>query len=603
MSRLGRFVGGLLHPAWWRWRYGSTFDDVVGDRRPGWRLGWDLARTICRIEMKRLKPRRILAALGVRVERRNSDFMLDVLKKLGMEYVGANSGTTVLALHESIVNYGGNVMPEFLTCLHEESAVALAHGYASARGRPMMVLLHGTIGLQHAARAIQGACVDRAPVFMIVGSGARGFRVHNARDMARMVRPDLKWDDEPRTLAEFADSAMRAFRIALTPPMGPVLLVVDQLLQELPFGEVHLDVPSLSVPVAPRGETAAVREAARLLVAAERPLIVAERVARTSACLDLLVDLAECVSAPVRSIGRVSFPNRHPLAGSGGPGYEPDLVLALEVDDPPALVSSAPWAPRVITVSATGLAQRGGMADDDGVEAAVEICADVEATLPSLIDECRTLMTADHRRTAAERAAHLGVVHQRERDGWLQAGRDGEGGQMSMRRVCAELWPFIESEDWSLVSSNGCAGDWPQRLWNFDKSHRSIFGADSVKLGCSTPAAVGAALANRKHGRVSIGLQPDTDLLSAPGALWTAAHHRVPLLTVMLDTSGHDRVAPALTDPDIGFAQLARSVGLHSEGPLGRPEELAPAFRRGIERVKQGEPVLIEIRTKTVAAR
>jgi len=103
-------------------------------------------------------------------DRPGSDFMVDVLKSLGFEYIFANPGSSFRGLHESIVNYGGNKKPEFLTCCHEESSVAMGHGYSKIEGKPVCVMAHGTVGLQHASMAIYNAYVDRAPVFMVIGN-------------------------------------------------------------------------------------------------------------------------------------------------------------------------------------------------------------------------------------------------------------------------------------------------------------------------------------------------------------------------------------------------------------------------------------------------
>src|SRR5215469_3887407 len=168
------------------------------------------------------------------IEHPGSDFMVDVLKSLNIEYCASNPGSTFDSLHESIINYGDNKMPEFLTCTHEESAVAMCHGYAKIEGKPMMALVHGTVGLQHASMAIYNAYADRIPVYIVVGNHAdgavRGAGVesyHSAQDMGALVRDYVKWDDEPYSLGHFAESAVRAYKIAMTPPMGPVLIVAN----------------------------------------------------------------------------------------------------------------------------------------------------------------------------------------------------------------------------------------------------------------------------------------------------------------------------------------------------------------------------------------
>ena len=105
-------------------------------------------------------------------ERCGSDFMVDVIKSLGFEYICANPGSSFRGLHESIINYGGNTAPEFITCCHEESSVAMAHGYFKAEGKPLAVMSHGTVGLQHAAMAIYNAWCDRVPVYIFLGNYA-----------------------------------------------------------------------------------------------------------------------------------------------------------------------------------------------------------------------------------------------------------------------------------------------------------------------------------------------------------------------------------------------------------------------------------------------
>ena len=161
------------------------------------------------------------------VENPGSDYMVDVLRALDLEYCASNCGSSFDGLQESIANYGGNTMPEFLTCMHEESAVAMAHGYAKASGKPMMALLHGTIGIQHASMAIYNAYCDRVPIYIVAGLDYGGpVQAHNATDMAAMTREFTKWDHQPRSLEDFGRSAARAYTIATTPPMAPVMIVI-----------------------------------------------------------------------------------------------------------------------------------------------------------------------------------------------------------------------------------------------------------------------------------------------------------------------------------------------------------------------------------------
>src|ERR1043166_7432793 len=201
-------------------------------------------------------------------QRSGSDFMLDVLKSLGFEYVAANPGSSFRGLHESIINYGGNHAPEMITCMLEESAVAIAHGYCKAEGRPMLVAAHGTVGLQHASMALYNAWCDRVPVYMVIGNynDAAVRRpaewYHGVQDAALMVRDFTKWDDPPWSLTHFAESAVRAYNVAVTPPMAPVVLVLDGILQEegVDIGKLP-SIPKAPIPSAPQGDSAAVEQA------------------------------------------------------------------------------------------------------------------------------------------------------------------------------------------------------------------------------------------------------------------------------------------------------------------------------------------------------
>ena len=223
------------------------------------------------------------------LDRCGSDFMVDVIKYLGIDYVCSVAGSSFRALHESVINYAGNQNPEFITCCHEEQSVAMGHGYAKIEGKPLAIFAHGTVGLQHASMAVYNAYCDRVPIFIIVGNlfdatkrdSTYGEWPHSVQDAAAMVRDYMKWDDLPVSLPHFAESAVRAYKISMTPPMGPVLLVADSELQERPIREgSDPPMPKLALASPPQGDSGAVAEAARLLVQAKNPVIIVDRTAR-----------------------------------------------------------------------------------------------------------------------------------------------------------------------------------------------------------------------------------------------------------------------------------------------------------------------------------
>jgi acetolactate synthase-1/2/3 large subunit len=566
-------------------------------------------------------------------DRPGSDFMVDVLKAIGFEYVCANPGSSFRALHESIVNYGGNKAPELITCCHEEQSVAMADGYAKIEGKPLAVMAHSTVGLQHASMAIYNAYAGQVPAFIILGNtiDATARRpgvewLHSAQDAASMVRDYSKWDDLPISLGHFAESAMRAYKIAMTPPMGPVLLVADSDLQETPVeAGAKLRVPKLTLNSPPAADAGAVAEVAKLLVAAQNPVLLADRAVRTPAGMKLLVELAETLQAPVLS-GK--FPSRHPLNQAGGRGLiaNADLIVGLEVPDLWGAVNSyrdqlhrssqpvTKAGAKIVAISAGDLDIKSNYQYFERYpEVDIAVAADAEATLPYLIEACKRLITADRKSAFEERGKKMAAAHDQALD---RARTDATYGwdstPISTARMSAEIWNQVKDKDWSLVSGA------PSRLWNVDKHYQTIAGGGAAGVGYGAPASVGAALANRKYGRLSVSIQNDGDLMYAPGVLWTAAHHRIPLLSVMHNNRAyhqevmhiqrmanrHQRgianagIGTTITDPFVDYATVARGMGVHGEGPVTDPKDLGPAIRRALDVVQRGEPALVDVVTQ-----
>jgi thiamine pyrophosphate-dependent acetolactate synthase large subunit-like protein len=563
------------------------------------------------------------------IARPGSDFMVDILKSLDFEYAFSNPANTFRSLHESIINYGGNTRPEFITCTHEEIATAMAHGYAKIEGRPALVAVHGTVGTQHATMAVYDAFCDRVPVYLILGNhlDAMGRRSvvtwsHSAQDAAAILRDFTKWDDAPGSLAHFAESAVRAYKIATTPPMAPVAIVADADLQEHPCAE-GLRIPKLAPTSPPQGDAGAVAEVARLLVAAENPVIVVDRMARTPAGLARLVELADLVQAAVVDRkGRMNFPTRHPLNQTNRTAAalaDADLILGLEVRDLASAQSRRAGATRV-GISADDLFTRSNYQEFQRyAESDLAIAADGEATLPAIIEAAKKLITADRRRVFDDRRAKLATAHAAALDDAREAAAQGwDSSPISTARLCAEVWAQVKDADWSLVADVIFMQNWPLRLWAMDKHYHYIGGPGGYGVGYGAPAAVGAALANKKHGRLTVNFQYDGDLMFAPGALWTAAHHRIPLLTIMhnnrayhqevmevqrmaLDHGRNARrahIGTKMEDPPIDFAKLAQSMGVYGDGPISNPKDLGPAIKRAIDVVKRGEPALVDVLTQ-----
>jgi thiamine pyrophosphate-dependent acetolactate synthase large subunit-like protein len=313
-----------------------------------------------------------------------------------------------------------------------------------------------------------------------------------------------------------------------------------------------LRVPRLSTTAPPAADANALTALARMLLAADDPVIIAGRVARTPEGLSRLVELAELLQAPVHMgrqfLMRMNFPTRHPLFNSGNVA-QADLVVGLECPDFYLQVNNLTPVNRmgmqsrratkagakIATISSHELLTKSNYQDAGRYnEVDLSIVADGEATLPGLIDACRRLMTPDRRRIIEQRGARLAESSAELRAQALEAAAWGwDARPVSTARLSAEIWNQIKDEDWSLVSDTTFISNWPLKLWDFTKHHHYIGWSGAYGIGYGAPAAVGAALANRRHGRLSINIQCDGDLNYAPGVLWTAAHHRIPLLTIM----------------------------------------------------------------------
>jgi thiamine pyrophosphate-dependent acetolactate synthase large subunit-like protein len=564
------------------------------------------------------------------ITRPGSDLMVQTLRDLGVEYVAANPGSSFEGLQESFINYGNppNRMPEFITALHEESAVTMAHGYAKAEGKPMLALLHGTIGIQHAAMSIYQAYYDRVPVLMIAGNDPDFIPAHTAHDMAGMVRSYTKWDAEPRTLGDALVAIQRAYNEAITVPLGPALVVLSSEIQK--ENAPNAKVPAYKPPQYLTIDATRAREIAKALVEAQNPRIAVGRL-RTPEGVKRAIELAELVGACTSTAatnGPMSFPQQHPLCGPGADTAY-DYTLGLETGGAQVSITG----PGLVKVAA----QRdhddigfGGVSGGDrggrggrGAPSAPPIEADAEASLPLIIEEAKRQLTADRKTRLRERAAkHARANHEARVAAVMQAVESKRAGwngtPISTARVYAELWPLIMSEDWCLSSPSGFSGGHHVQLWDHNKPYSYLGGQGAGGMGYGAPASVGAALAAKSRNRIVINIQTDGDLNYAPGVLWTAVHHKLPMLTVMHNNRawhqefmfveymagvrgrGGERahIGSTLRDPYLDYAKMASGYGMSGEGPITDPTKLSAALKRGLASVKRGEPYLIDVITQ-----
>jgi acetolactate synthase-1/2/3 large subunit len=570
------------------------------------------------------------------------DFMVDVFKTLDVDYLAMNCASSFRGLHEAVINYANNTKPEILNCPHEDIAVHMAQGYAKMAGKPMAMICHGVVGLQHATMAMYNAWCDRVPVIVMGGNIVEANKrapgaewVHSAVDIAAIARDFVKWDDQPTSLQHFAESAVRAYKVAVTPPMGPVLLSLDAELQENPIAEAEsLRIPKLARVIPPQGDAGALAEAAKWLAAAESPVIICDRLARTPAGMARLVELAETLQcAVVDNYGRMNFPSRHPLNQSfrrNAAISQADVVLAIEMNDLWGSLNAfsdriarasrpiTKKGAKIVTLGTRDLYLKSNYQDFGRYQDVdLSIAGDGEASLPALTEQVKRLLD-DGRKSALEArgkklaAARLAMVEQAKADatiGW-------DASPITTARMSAEVYAQIKDEDWSLVG-NAIRNLWPHRLWDFKKPYQWNGGSGGAGVGYNLPASLGAALANKQHGRLTVAFGGDGDFMFNPGTLWTAAHHQIPMLYIVHNNRAYHQeymyltamaarhgrgvekadIGTTIKDPNVDYATVARGMGAHGEGPVVDPKDLAPALKRAIAAVKSGQPAVVDVVT------
>ena len=573
------------------------------------------------------------------VHNAGSDYMVDCLKHVGYDYLTCTPGSTFRGIHESIINYGGNTKPEMLSALHEEISAAMAHGYAKMAGKPMAILVHNTVGLQHASMAIYNAYCDRVPMLILIGniadSSTRRPGVewpHTATDVAALVRGFIKYDAQPMSLQSFGEEIMKASSLALTPAFEPTVVVVDADLAERPMESAPLAMPPFRAPRPSVADSAALADVAKMLVKAQNPLLVCGRATRSQAGLENIIVLAESLQIPVMDLfNRMTFPTNHHLYAAFDRQLvgQADVIVGLEVpdlfgvvgdvQDLPERVTTMKIKPTCAVVSISSMYNQGqGNFQDQQrfFEPAMAIAGDVEASMPYLIDAVNRASVSDRRAQNPQRAAHFSDAFSTRRTANLtQAAIAWEGSPVSVARMCMETWELIKHDDFSLVSSSDLQSNWSHRLWDLTKFHHYNGDGGGYGLGYGIAAAVGAALAARDQGRYSVNFQGDGDLNVLPGSLWTAAHHKIPLLTIVHNNRAwhqetmhvqrmadrrerqpeHAKIGTLINEPDIDYTKIALGYGVYADGPVTHPSQLAPALARALKVVKSGMPALVDV--------
>jgi len=556
-----------------------------------------------------------------------SDAIALMLRALDLPFVALTPGASFRGLHDSLVNALGNRAPQMLLCLHEESAVSLAHGYAKVTGKPLGVILHSNVGLMHATMAIFNAWCDRMPMLILGATGpidATRRRpwvdwIHTARDQAAMIRHYTKWDDLPASIPAAHEAMLRAAMMTSTPPCGPVYVCLDAGMQEARH-EMTAPVPSparFQPPPAPVPSRDLVKRAAEMLTAAKSPLILMGRVSRSETGWQERIALAERLGATVLTDLKTAaaFPTDHPLHGAP-PGLlvrpealecvrKADVVLSLDWVDLAGTLMQA-WPDRdcpakVIQASLDLYIHNGWSMDHQALPPIdIALMGDPDAVVTLLLEE----LSKGTKRAAPKAAARA-----------IPGYRPTGAKEIGMPDLAAALANATRGRDVSLIR---LPLGWSGELWHF-RHPLEYLGCDGGGgIGGGPGMAVGAALALQGRGRLPIAILGDGDHLMGVTALWTAAHYRIPLLTIVANNQsffndevhqervarqrgrpvGNRWIGQHIGEPDIDHATLARGQGLIGIGPVHDPAELAGRLAEAVVAVEDGASVVVDVRVK-----
>jgi thiamine pyrophosphate-dependent acetolactate synthase large subunit-like protein len=555
---------------------------------------------------------------GTNVAGFGSDVVADTLRALDIPYIALNPGASYRGLHDSLVNHLGNQAPQMLLCLHEESAVAIAHGYAKVTGRAMAAAVHSNVGLFHATMAIFNAWCDRMPVVVLGATGpvdAAKRRpwidwIHTARDQGAIIRNYTKWDDQPASPEATREALLRANWIANTEPMGPVYINLDAELQEAPLVD---ELPPIDVarfmPAADGAVPAdVIAKAADMLKSAKHPIILAGRVSRRTDAWDARVALAEALNAKVYTDLKIgaAFPSEHPLYG-GAPRLisaetlaQADVILSLDWVDLGGTLKAAGPSPsaKIIQVSVDHRVHNGWSMDYQGLPPVdLFLAAHPDAVVPDLL---RAVGANPRPKLAAAPAKPEAPL---------------PGGTLNNEHVARFLKRAVGERATSLVH---LPLSWDDSWWPFRHPLDFVGSDGGGGIGGGPGISVGAALALKGSGRLPIAICGDGDFLMGVTALWTAVHYRIPLLVAVVnnrsfynDEVHQERVAmmrkrpvankwigQRMADPEVDLAAMARAQGAQGFGPITSVEALGPALAQAIEAVEKGQVAVVDVRVE-----
>ena len=550
-----------------------------------------------------------------------SDSVADLLRSFQVPYLPMTPGASFRGLHDSIVNHLGNASPELLICIHEEHAVAIAHGYAKVTGEPLIVALHSNVGLMHAAMAIYNAWCDRVPMLIIGATGPLDAEkrrpwidwIHTSQDQGQIIRPYCKWDDQPTSPDGALNSISRGMSLTKTLPHAPVYINCDTVL----FEEEHepannqLIDGTLDQTVLPGLTERQLEQIKSSISGSKKIVILLGRLSRNQDDFDNRVRLAEGLSATVITDLRTgsTFPTDHDLH------CPPDNLMPSEKSSDAIraadLVLSFDWI------------DLGGMLRNT-FTAPVAQCLTFHFSLDQVLingwskDHCEparntTTLLVDPNTAINQLVDILGLTNNPFSMVKKKPRKKISNESLSMRSLASACYSVLESKKVTLIRT---PISWRSEDWVFSEplDHLGFDGGGGI--GSGVGMAVGGALALKHSGRLPVAVLGDGDYLMGVSGLWTAVHHDIPLLIIVAnnrsffnDELHQERVAIArdrdvnnkgvgirLDEPDVDLVGMATAQGCVGFGPIHTSDDLRQQLVLAVKQVRAGKVVVIDAR-------
>lgn len=562
-----------------------------------------------------------------RVEKYGSDVILEVIKAYGIKYVFFNPGATIRGLHDSLINDNDlNVV----LCMHEVSAVSMAHGYAKMTGKPAVVLLHANVGLLNASMGIFNAYVDRVPMLILNGLGPSAVEkrrpwidwIHTNTSQASIMKDYVKWYDQPTSFESAIQSIERAIILTEAKPCSPTLVTIDAVLQEQPTDFNFCFTPGKSL-INPQASEDYLNILADLILNSNFPLFITNHLGRYDGAVELITQMCEKLSIPIIDMADAyNFPNKHKLCITENyKTYlaQSDLIISIENSELQSVLFELRQEEYAPIFKSDAKIVKIGMNESSF---SCEVCDYFELQnihlniIGEISSSLNKLSETIYRNTDSSKLAEK----KNNREILLSHAENTEKSALSQtpfHSVLKGFWNVIKNEDWILVNEPSIIyGRMIRNVWTFSNKHIHLGNSGGCGLGYGVGASIGAAFGIEDKNKIILSFVGDGDLNFSASTLWTASRYKLPIIFIVVNNKGYCNTKKhsmymfqkrkrelndkftgnEFIDPEINYENLSSAYGIEFIGTVIDLESAEDILFKAISHMKDCHlPSLIEL--------